>query len=70
MLTPFKRVRQSALRCLRLLPGTIKNETLLPFRRQVIRSLTSSLDDPKRHVRKEAVDCRARWHRMDEPDED
>ncbi|KAH0545058.1 hypothetical protein FGG08_000829 [Glutinoglossum americanum] len=64
------RVRQSALHCLRLLPGAIKNETLLPFKQQVIRSLIIALDDPKRHVRKEAVDCRARWLRMDEPDED
>ncbi|KAI9869021.1 MAG: hypothetical protein M1813_002844 [Trichoglossum hirsutum] len=64
------RVRQSALRCLFLLPGAVKNETLLPFKQRVIRNLTSALDDPKRHVRKEAVDCRARWLRMDEPEED
>ncbi|KAI9782111.1 MAG: hypothetical protein M1839_005457 [Geoglossum umbratile] len=64
------RVRQSALRCLHLLPGAIKNETLLPFKQQVVRNLTSVLDDPKRHVRKEAVDCRAKWLIMDEPDED
>ncbi|KAH0562369.1 hypothetical protein GP486_002935 [Trichoglossum hirsutum] len=64
------RVRQPALRCLSLLPGAIKNETLLPFKLQVIRDLTGALDDPKRHVRKEAVDCRARWFRMGEPEED
>lgn len=28
------------------------------------------LDDPKRYVRKEAVDCRAKWSGMDEPDEE
>ena len=28
------------------------------------------LDDPKRHVRKEGVDCRAAWFNMDEPEDD
>jgi len=28
------------------------------------------LDDPKRTVRKEAVDCRSAWLNMDEPEED
>lgn len=28
------------------------------------------LDDPKRHVRKEAVDCLAAWLDVDEPDDD
>jgi DNA repair/transcription protein MET18/MMS19 len=28
------------------------------------------LDDPKRNVRKEAVDCRSAWSNMDEPEED
>jgi len=28
------------------------------------------LDDPKRNVRKEAVDCRSAWLHMDEPEED
>lgn len=47
------RVRASALRCLSIFPGTIRNELLLPFKRQMLRSLTSVLDDPKRGVRKE-----------------
>lgn len=28
------------------------------------------LDDPKRHVRKEAVECRSAWLNMDEPEDD
>lgn len=32
--------------------------------------LLTALDDPKRDVRKEAVDCRAAWLRLGEGDED
>lgn len=32
--------------------------------------LLMALDDPKRHVRKEAVECRATWARLDEPDDE
>lgn len=47
------RVRASALRCLSIFPGAIRNELLLPFKRKILRSLASVLDDPKRTVRKE-----------------
>lgn len=47
------RVRAAALRCLQFFPGTIRSESLLPYRRQVVRSLVVSLDDPKRDVRRE-----------------
>lgn len=47
------RVRAAALRCLSIFPGTIRNELLLPFKQQVLRSLMGVLDDPKRNVRKE-----------------
>lgn len=47
------RVRVSALRCLSIFPGAIRNEILLPFKRNTLRSLTYVLDDPKRAVRKE-----------------
>ena len=55
---------------MRVLPGKIKQSTLLPFRSAVTRGLSNVLDDPKRNVRKEAVDCRAAWLALDEPDED
>lgn len=49
------KIRASALRCLRIFPGAIRNELLLPFKRQVLRSLILVLDDPKRNVRKEVL---------------
>ena len=63
-------VRVNALRCLRLFPGKVKDSNLIPYRNAVIRGLLPVLDDPKRYVRKEAVDCRAAWSNMDEPQSD
>ena len=60
-------VRLSALQCLRIFPGKVKDSTLLPFKNSVTRGLVKALDDPKRAVRKEAVECRAKWFGMDEP---
>lgn len=65
-----RRVRKEALRCLRIFPGTLRNELVLPYKRQIVRGLVVCLDDPKREVRKEAVECRARWAQLDEPEED
>ncbi|KAI9846526.1 MAG: hypothetical protein M1837_003947 [Sclerophora amabilis] len=64
------RVRLAALQCLQIFPTAFRHEVLLPYKKQVNRKLIEVLDDPKRHVRKEGVDCRAAWFRMDEPDED
>ncbi|MCJ1313855.1 hypothetical protein MMC25_007535 [Agyrium rufum] len=64
------KVRLNALRCLHVFPGKIKQSTLLPLRRPVTKDLMAVLDDPKRSVRKEAVDCRAAWMALDEPNED
>lgn len=63
-------VRHNALRCLRTFPGRVKGSTLLPYKDQVTIGLLDVLDDPKRHVRKEAVECRATWFNMDEPQSD
>ena len=63
-------VRLNALRCLKAFPGKVKDATLLPYRNTVTRGLMTALDDPKRDVRTEAVDCRAAWLGMDEPDSD
>ena len=63
-------VRYNALGCLRIFPGKIKDSTLLPYRSTVTRGLLNVLDDPKRNVRKEAVECRAAWIKMDEPQSD
>lgn len=63
-------VRDNALRCLRIFPGKAQGSILLPYRNQVTKGLLNVLDDPKRHVRKEAVECRAAWFNMDEPQSD
>ena len=62
------RVRQSALRCLRLAPGKVKESKLLPLKGKVTWELRGCLDDRKRGVRKEAIECRAQWLGLDEPD--
>ena len=64
------RIRISALRCLKAFPGALRNELLLPYKRQVMKMLSPVLDDSKRTVRKEAVDCRVKWWAMDEPGDD
>ncbi|KAI9781234.1 MAG: hypothetical protein M1835_004338 [Candelina submexicana] len=64
------KVREIALRCLCMFPRKFRNETLLPYKKQVTKNLMTILDDSKRVVRKEAVDCRAAWFNMDEPDQD
>jgi DNA repair/transcription protein MET18/MMS19 len=63
-------VRAEALRCMSLVAEALKQETLLPYRRQVVKRLTGALDDKKRVVRWEAVRCRAKWLALDEEDED
>ena len=63
-------VRRNALRCLRTFPGWTKGSIVLPYKNKVTRGLLNALDDPKRHVRKEAVECRAAWYNMDEPQSD
>jgi len=69
--TSPSKTRQAALRCLRMFPGKIEESTLLPFRSKVTWGLgNSALDDPKREVRREAIDCRAKWLAMDEPESD
>lgn len=63
-------VRHNALQCLRSFPGKVKDSTLLPYRNTVTGGLLAALDDPRRQVRKEAVECRAAWFTMDEPESD
>lgn len=64
------KVRLSALRCLWIFPGRVKDSVLLPFRSRVVRSLWEVLDDRKRDVRKAAVECRAAWLNLDETDDE
>jgi DNA repair/transcription protein MET18/MMS19 len=55
-------VRIAALRCLSILPNHISFEFIDSWKQRVIRHLALVLDDPKRQVRKEAVDCRHAWY--------
>lgn len=54
-------VRIAALKCLAQFPSGLSSNVLAPHANYVIRQLGRSLDDRKRLVRKEAVDCRAKW---------
>ncbi|GAB1605862.1 MMS19 nucleotide excision repair protein homolog [Argonauta hians] len=60
------KVRIASLECLEnltQLPTTV----LLPYRREVIRSLGPVLDDKKRLVRKQAVKARGEWYLLGSP---
>jgi DNA repair/transcription protein MET18/MMS19 len=52
--------------------SAIKTNPLLALKREVLQGLTAVLDDPRREVRKEAVDAKAAWIRGvdDAPDDD
>lgn len=78
-LESLSKTRRLATRCLSLLPKYIaasglKANPLLSLKHTVLNGLMSVLDDPKRDVRKEAVDARASWLRgvddIEEDDED
>jgi DNA repair/transcription protein MET18/MMS19 len=54
----MKRVRIVALRYLAVMPSLVKYDVLHPQKATVLRELAKALDDPKRSVRKEAVEAR------------
>ncbi|KAI8971440.1 RNAPII transcription regulator C-terminal-domain-containing protein [Mycotypha africana] len=54
-------IRISALLCLCEIAAKGKPANLSPFRPSVIQELAMALDDKKRVVRRNAVDCRERW---------
>lgn len=64
------KIRAAALACLASLVGSLQDETLVPYQRQTVRTLASSLDDPKRAVRAEGVRCRAAWLGLAAADDD
>ncbi len=70
------RTRRLATRCLTLMPKHItgsgsRANPLLGLKREILQGLMAVLDDPKRDVRKEAVDARAAWFRnVDDPRDD
>lgn len=76
-LASMPRTRRLATTCIALMPAHItgsgtRTNPLLALKREVLQGLTVVLDDPRRDVRKEAVDARAAWIRGvdDAPDDD
>ncbi|CAE6466774.1 unnamed protein product [Rhizoctonia solani] len=55
------RVQICALQLLATLPSALRYDILHPYKNEVVRKLGSALDDRRRAVRKEAVDCRSIW---------
>ena len=64
------KVRAKALQCLTLVPKQLKPESVIPYRRPVVKRLLVCLDDSKRDVRAEAVRCRSAWLAIDEGNEE
>lgn len=57
----LQKVRMLALQYLERLPSIIRYDILHPSKSIVVKGLGKVLDDPKRAVRKEAVDARTAW---------
>ncbi|KAI0339641.1 ARM repeat-containing protein [Trametopsis cervina] len=58
---PSVRVRVAALQYLAVLPSIVRYDILHPQKPTVLRELAKALDDPKRAVRKHAVEARTNW---------
>ena len=54
----MQRVRAAALRYLAMLPSLVRYDILHPQKAAVLRALAAALDDPKKAVRREAVEAR------------
>lgn len=54
-------MRISALKFLQKIPSIVRYDILHPSKASVIKELGKAADDPKRVVRKEAVDARVAW---------
>ncbi|CAO3697107.1 unnamed protein product [Umbelopsis ramanniana] len=55
-------VRMSALMCLAQFPVSLTRDVLQPHCTYTIKQLSLCLDDNKRLVRRQAVDCRSKWY--------
>ncbi|KAH7056582.1 Dos2-interacting transcription regulator of RNA-Pol-II-domain-containing protein [Linnemannia elongata] len=55
------KVRSAALKCLGAQPKSLPFTALRPYKTQVLKELEKCLDDRKRVVRREAVECRSQW---------
>ncbi|KAL9036766.1 MAG: hypothetical protein Q9214_005995 [Letrouitia sp. 1 TL-2023] len=64
--TNTPKIRFNALHCLRCLPRKFSESVVVSYRTPVTRGMVEVLDDPKRHIRQEAAQCRAAWLVMDD----
>jgi len=55
------KVRMAALKCLSEFPTSLRYDILHPYKAQVLKELGKTVGDRKRLVRREAVECRAKW---------
>ena len=53
-----------------MFPGKINDVILIAHLKTIEYGLAPVLDDPRRNVRKEAVDCLAAWSKVEDPKED
>lgn len=63
----LQNLRIAALKCLTVFPDSLDWLTLHQQKQPVLKALAMAVDDPKKRVRKEAVDCRARWYLFKAP---
>jgi len=64
-------VRAKALVCMAAIPKYLRLTVVLPYKRMVLQKLGIAVNDVKRKVRTEAVDCQMAWWNLAEPaDED
>jgi len=62
--------RVKALECLKVLPGCLRLQVILPHKRVVVAALGQAVNDTSRRVRMSAVDCQAVWWRLASASED
>ncbi|XP_066255036.1 MMS19 nucleotide excision repair protein [Euwallacea similis] len=60
-------VRIAAIKLLKTVVSTSKVYLLLPHKTDVIKRLGKNVDDKKRLVRREAMECRSMWYLLDAP---
>lgn len=60
------KVRILALKCIELVCKNISRDIVLPHVRETLKAIAVPLDDKKRLVRKQAVECREAWYLIDQ----
>ncbi|KAL9549495.1 hypothetical protein MBANPS3_005181 [Mucor bainieri] len=56
------KVRISALKCIDLISTKISRDIVLPYVKDTLKAIAIPLDDKKRLVRRQAVECRESWY--------